>query len=187
MGINNAKLFEAIEFAAKAHRGQFRKGTKIPYVIHPFGVGMKLLECGFSVELVVAGFLHDALEDTNVKAEDIRKRFGERVLKIVRGATEPEHGSKPWKERKAHTIEHLKSATQDVVIVSCADKLDNICSLIRDYQRVGAKLWKRFNAPKEEQGWYYRSLEKVFSARAKGMKHRKIFEEFHDETRRLFK
>lgn len=186
MSTKHAKLFEAIELAARAHRGQFRKGTKIPYLTHPFGVGMNLLECGFPLALVIAGFLHDTLEDTNVKETDIRKRFGERVLKIVRGATEPEHGNKPWKDRKEHTIGHLRSAAQDVVIVSCADKLDNIRSLIRDHQRIGAKLWKRFNAPQEDQRWYYQSLAKVFSARAKGMKRKKILRDFQKETKRLF-
>ncbi len=186
MLVDNMKIFEAVEFAAKAHRRQFRNGTNIPYIVHPFGVGMNLLELGFPADLVIAGLLHDTLEDTNVKAEDIRKRFGERVLKIVRGATEPEHRSKSWKERKEHTIVHLKSAAQDVVIVSCADKLDNIRSLIRDHQRLGDKHWKRFHAPKDEQKWYYQSLTKVLSARAKGIKHQRIFKEFQEETRRLF-
>ena len=186
MTANARKLFDALEFAVKAHHGQFRKGTGIPYVTHPINVGTSLLNYGFPSALVIAGFLHDTLEDTKTKEKDICKRFGERVLKIVLGATEPEHGTKPWRERKEHTVEHLKSAQQDVVIVSCADKLDNIRSLIRDHKKNGERLWKRFNAPKEDQKWYYQSLAKVFKARAQTIKNNNIFMKFESEVTSLF-
>jgi (p)ppGpp synthase/HD superfamily hydrolase len=57
------KLFDAIEFATRAHEGQFRKGTRIPFIIHPLSVAKLLIEREFSEEVVIAGLLHDTLED----------------------------------------------------------------------------------------------------------------------------
>ena len=62
----------ALEVAARAHDGQFRKGTDIPYITHPFAVGILLLKSGCSEEVVMAGLLHDTLEDTSLTVEEIR-------------------------------------------------------------------------------------------------------------------
>ncbi len=55
-------IFKAIEFAAQAHAGHFRKGTKIPYIIHPLAVAKILIENEYSEEIVIAGILHDTIE-----------------------------------------------------------------------------------------------------------------------------
>lgn len=80
----------AIEFAAYAHRNQLRKGTEIPYISHPFGVGMILLEAKCNEEVIIAGLLHDTLEDTETTEDDIHSRFGSEVLRLVQGASEPD-------------------------------------------------------------------------------------------------
>ena len=58
------KLHEAVVFATKAHHGQVRKGSDVPYMIHPFETAQILTEAGCSDEVVIAGLLHDTLEDT---------------------------------------------------------------------------------------------------------------------------
>ena len=75
---------QAIEFAAKAHTGQVRKGTNIPYIVHPIRVAEILVRfyC-FSQPVMIAGVLHDTLEDTSVKAAAIRNQFGEKICEIV--------------------------------------------------------------------------------------------------------
>jgi (p)ppGpp synthase/HD superfamily hydrolase len=67
---------QAIEFAAYAHRTQKRKGTKIPYISHPYAVGMILQQAGCTEEEIAAGILHDTLEDTRTSEKKLRTLFG---------------------------------------------------------------------------------------------------------------
>jgi (p)ppGpp synthase/HD superfamily hydrolase len=76
---------QVIEFATYAHRTQKRKGTKIPYISHPFAVGIILQQAGCKEEVVAAGILHDTLEDTETTEEDLLTLFGPVVLEIVMG------------------------------------------------------------------------------------------------------
>ena len=77
------KIHDAIIFAAKAHEGQRRKGTDIPYITHPFEVAQILMEAGCDETLIIAGLLHDTLEDTEVTAAEIEEQFGPEVLALV--------------------------------------------------------------------------------------------------------
>ncbi|MDR9855775.1 HD domain-containing protein [Paenibacillus sp. VCA1] len=147
----------AIEFAAYAHRHQFRKGSQIPYISHPFGVAMILLEAKCKEEVVMAGLLHDTLEDTDTTDEDLRSRFGEEVLRLVQGASEPDK-SLSWEERKEHTLEFLKSADLSTRQLSCADKLHNLRSVRRDFAVLGDEVWNKFKRGYDKQKWYYVNL-----------------------------
>jgi (p)ppGpp synthase/HD superfamily hydrolase len=177
-------IFEAIEFAVKAHSGQFRKGTKIPYIVHPLSVARILIEHDCPEEVVVAGILHDTVEDTPVTIGDIRRSFGENVASLVAGASEPGK-SDTWENRKRHTIEYLKTAPLDVLFVSLADKLDNIRAIRADYEKLGDAVWSRFNRPKESQAWYYRSLADLFGARIEGP-FASLVKEFRSEVNKVF-
>jgi len=157
-------IFRAIEFAARAHRDHYRKGTRIPYIVHPLNVTKILIEYGCAEEVVVAGILHDTTEDTPVTLGDIRKEFGDKVAVLVEAASEPDK-SDTWEHRKSHTIEYLKTAPMDVLTLSCADKLDNVKSIIEDVEKDGEFVWDRFNRPKDDQEWYYRSLAGVLNSR----------------------
>ena len=157
-------LFDAIEFAVHVHRGHFRKSTRIPYIFHPLNVGRILLESGCSVVVVAAGILHDTLEDTPIVFEDIRAKFGEEVANLVSLASEPDK-SDTWENRKGHTLMSLESASEEVLLISLADKLDNIRSIHRALERDGDAVWSRFRRPKNAQAWYYRNLVDVFQRR----------------------
>jgi (p)ppGpp synthase/HD superfamily hydrolase len=148
---------KALELASKFHEGQYRKNTDIPYITHTVTVGMMLLKKGYSEEVVAAGILHDTVEDTLLTLEEIKREFGSNIAEIVEGSSEPDK-SLPWKARKEHTIEFLKTASEDIRAVVCADKLHNIRSIIRDYEQVGEEVWSRFNAGKEQQKWYYTNV-----------------------------
>lgn len=145
-------------FATRAHRGQVRKGTDIPYISHPYAVGLILQKAGCREEVVSAGIMHDLLEDTDVTLEQIRVKFGLEVAGIVEGCSEPNHDDLPWETRKEHTITYLKTAPIEVRLVACADKLHNVRSMLVDYSRVGEELWKRFKRGREKQEWYYRAV-----------------------------
>lgn len=179
-------IFEAIEFATKAHKGQVRKGTKIPYITHPLGVAKILLQNDCLQEIVVAGILHDTVEDAPVTIEDIRHSFGEKIASLVHGASEPDK-SDTWENRKRHTIEYLKTAPMDVLLVSIADKLDNIRAIREDYEKLGESLWPRFNRSKEKQSWYYQSLAHVFAERQIDQPFASLAAEFKSEVKRVFR
>lgn len=108
----------------------------------------------------IAGLLHDAVEDQGgaPTLEIIRGRFGDRVAAIVEGCTDTDVVPKPpWRKRKERYIKHLKSALPSVKLVAAADKLDNANSILRDYRTDGVTVWKRFNAGKDDQRWFYRA------------------------------
>lgn len=157
-------LFKAIEFAARAHAGQFRKGSRIPYIIHPLQVGKILIEANCEEEIIIAGILHDTVEDTPVKLIDIKKLFGKRVAELVAGASEPDK-SDSWENRKQHTIDFLTTAPIEVVQIMLADKLDNIQTTAIEYQKVGEEFWNRFKRPRPQQKWYHESLRELFFLR----------------------
>ena len=143
---------KAITFATKAHEGQFRKGTKLPYIVHPLEVGVIVSRMTQDKEVIAAAILHDTLEDCK------EVTFGERVAEIVKAESEEKGGS--WNERKANTVKRLKEEkASDMKLVALGDKLSNARSLKRDYQMIGDKLWERFNMKdKRQQAWYYRGL-----------------------------
>ena len=178
-------IFKAIEFAVKAHDGQMRKGTPVPYVFHPFNVAKLLLDYKYPQELVIAGLLHDTIEDTPVTEEDIRKTFNNRIAQLVTGVSEKDKKD-TWENRKKETIKKLKTAPHDILIISCADKLDNIRSIKKDYKELGEKLWDRFNQPGDKQKWYYTNLSQVFSERMKEFDKFPLAEEFVTEVTKVF-
>ena len=178
-------IFQAIEFAAGAHRGQYRKGSKIPYIIHPLNVGKILIEHGCSDEVVIAGILHDTVEDTPVTLDNIRQEFGLKVADLVEAASEPDK-SDTWENRKKHTIGMLKNLSQEAMILVLADKLDNIRAIREDLERDGDGVWERFNRPKGQQKWYYDSLMAVFTDSLTDEQSQNMLDFFTAEVVRVF-
>ena len=138
---------KAIEFATRAHAGQFRKGTSRPYIVHPIEVGDIVSTMTQDEEIISAAVLHDTIEDCEgVSREILAREFSERVAGIV--AQESEDKTKTWMERKSATIEHIRNAPIEVQMVGLADKLSNM----RDIE----ELWNRFRMKdKKIIGWYY--------------------------------
>jgi (p)ppGpp synthase/HD superfamily hydrolase len=148
-------LHNAIIFAVRKHSGQLRKGTDIPYIAHIMEVMQILIENNCREEVIIAGILHDTLEDTDTTPDEIKHLFGKKVLSIVQSETEDK--SLSWLERKTITIDHLKTVSLETKLVCCADKLSNIRSIYADLQTIGDKVWERFNESKEKIQWYYES------------------------------
>ena len=150
-------VHEAMLFAEKAHRGQKRKGTDVDYITHPMEVYQILTSMQAGQELLIAGLLHDTVEDTDVDIDDIQFAFGDRVSTLAANHTENKRLS--WRERKQRTIDTVKVADRDTRLLIMADKVSNLRSMLSDYSRVGEQLWERFNASKEEQSWYNSELQ----------------------------
>ncbi|OZH56096.1 phosphohydrolase [Hydrocoleum sp. CS-953] len=159
------RFTEALVYATELHAHQIRKGSKVPYVSHLLGVASIALEYGADEDEAIAALLHDAIEDQGgptVRVE-IRLKFGERVTEIVDGCTDTDTTPKPpWKERKKAYINRITNATPSVRLVSAADKLHNIRSILKDYRLQGDLLWDLFKGGKQGTLWYYRSLVTAF-------------------------
>lgn len=150
-------LHEAIEYATLAHRNQMRKGTEIPYIVHPIEVAQILSAIGCRKEVIIAGLLHDTVEDTSTTIDEIKRAFGTNVARLVASCSEDK--TKSWEERKKHTISYLANEKDyDVLALVCADKLSNLRSIKADHNKFGNKLWTRFNRGKEKQKWYFNEL-----------------------------
>jgi guanosine-3',5'-bis(diphosphate) 3'-pyrophosphohydrolase len=149
-------LQKALHFATKAHEGQFRKTKETPMISHPIRVAKILQESGFPEEVVIAGYLHDTVEDTFVTLEEIKNEYGAEVSRIVAGNTEDK--TKTWEERKQHTIDWISEAPLEIRALIIADKWDNLQSMVEDYSEMGDNLWKSFKRGKEKQKWYFSSV-----------------------------
>ncbi|WP_427163028.1 HD domain-containing protein [Aliinostoc sp. HNIBRCY26] len=155
------RFSQALIYATELHASQVRKGSGVPYIAHLLGVTSIALEYGANEDEAIAALLHDAIEDQGGAATraEILRRFGENVTNIVDGCTDADTTPKPpWRQRKEAYIAHLATASPSVLLVSSADKLHNLRSLLQDYRLVGESLWQRFQGGKDGTLWYYRTL-----------------------------
>jgi (p)ppGpp synthase/HD superfamily hydrolase len=151
----------ALVFATRKHAGQHRKGTTVPYVAHLLGVAALVLEAGGDEDLAIAALLHDVVEDCGgaPMLQEIRRRFGKRVAHVVDGCTDTDLDPKPpWRQRKEDYIAHLRTADADTRLVSAADKLHNVRSIVATYREIGDRVWERFHGKRDGTLWYYRTL-----------------------------
>ncbi|MRH43664.1 HD domain-containing protein [Aquibacillus halophilus] len=168
---------QAISYAARKHDGQKRKVDDVPYISHPFQVGMLLLQHGHKEEVVIAGLLHDVVEDTDGTLDEIEAMFGKEVASLVSYASEPDK-SLSWEERKKHTIETIKTASVGAKLVVCADKIDNLSSLLQNEKELGESMWDSFKRDKSAQQWYYSNIYRSLTFGLKENEHPKLFDDF---------
>ena len=157
---------QALLFATQKHAGQTRKASTAPYIGHLLGVTSLVLEAGGDEDLAIAALLHDVVEDCGgmPMLKEVRKRFGKRVAHIVDGCTDAYDEPKPpWYDRKTKYLERLRTEDDEVRLVSCADKLHNVGTILRDYRKVGESVWERFRGKRDGTLWYYRALADEFA------------------------
>ncbi len=169
-GMQKSKLPNALSLAMQAHEGQVRKSTTIPYISHPMAVCSIALEFGATEDQAIAALLHDAIEDGGVQyANIIKAQFGDHVHNLVLGCTDgtPDASGKkaPWLERKTAYLQHLEAAPDDVLLVSCSDKLHNARAIVSDLINEGPSVFNRFSSTTEQTLWYYRQLASIFNKR----------------------
>jgi (p)ppGpp synthase/HD superfamily hydrolase len=156
-----SRFNEAFLFAAEKHATQTRKKTDVPYISHLMSVAALVLEAGGGEDEAVAALLHDVVEDCggHPVLEEIRERFGPRVAKIVEGCTDAYTIPKPpWKARKLEYLDILRRSGDEVRLVSAADKLHNVRTILADYRREGDSVWDRFSGRRVGTLWYYRAV-----------------------------
>jgi (p)ppGpp synthase/HD superfamily hydrolase len=160
---------QALNLAARAHQGQTRKGTPIPYIVHPVAVAGLVARYGGDEDQQIAALLHDVLEDGGLGYQREIAGFGPRVLDIVWGCTDgtpDERGQKQeWRARKAAFLDGLRTAPEETLLVSGCDKLSNAHSILEDLIEIGSSVFDRFRGSREGTLWYYEELIRLFSAR----------------------
>ena len=150
-------IYNAIHAAIKAHEHQLRKLDNDLYVAHPLEVGIILAKNNMPDDVIIAGILHDTIEDTEMTLAQIESDFGPRVAMFVNFCSES-NKKDTWKNRKLDYLKGLDDAPIDVLYIVCVDKLTNIKSIHRNYDALGETLWLKFNAGYEEQRWYYSAI-----------------------------
>ena len=162
--ITTARFAAAMTYAHEVHHGQRRKGTGIPYIAHVLGVTAIAIEYGANEDEAIGALLHDAAEDGGGEETlaYIRAQFGDSVADIVLGCSdslvEDPEDKLPWLERKENYLTHLENASASVCLVSAADKLHNVRSIIRDYREHGEDIWERFQGKRDGTLWYYETV-----------------------------
>ncbi|HYB94611.1 MAG TPA: HD domain-containing protein [Vicinamibacterales bacterium] len=158
------RFVSAMVYSHQVHQHQRRKGTGIPYIAHILGVTAIAIEYGASEDEAIGALLHDAAEDGGGEATlaEIRARFGDAVADIVLGCSdslvEDPEDKLPWRDRKENYLAHLENASASVCLVSAADKLHNVRSVIRDYREHGEDIWQRFQGRRDGTLWYYETV-----------------------------
>ena len=150
----------AIYFATRAHNGQKRKSDKeVDMIFHPYTVAMMIQRAGGSDEAVIAGLLHDVVEDTPYNLDDIKNEFGDNIASVVSEVSEKKELE--WEERKQEAMDRIKTASIDGKLVECADKISNLETMYNLYEEIGDEIWNSFKRPKDKQKWYYTEMYKA--------------------------
>lgn len=157
------RIGKAIQTASICHENQYRKNPekKLPYISHPFAVGMMLSHYGFSEDVIIAGILHDTVEDTAMTLQQIEKEFGPAVAVMVCETSEPDK-TLSWEDRKRRYIEHLKIASMEAKAISCCDKIHNMKSMIESLNASG-DIWCNLKRGKDEQIERFAKMLEIFS------------------------
>lgn len=161
----------ALAFAAKHHDRQVRKGTKSPYLTHPANVAVILTRYGRNDDTIVAGILHDVIEDCvrdgytrEMLEQRIGDKFGARVLETVLAVTYRRHDDDgvelSGEDRKPDYLERLSGASEEARWVCAADKIHNVSSIISDLRRTvdPETVWNRFGGGKAKTIRWYREV-----------------------------
>lgn len=172
----SSRVEAALTLAARRHAGQTRKVSGVAYLTHLVHVARVVARYGFDEDHEVVALLHDILEDTCRDdaeragvADEIDQRFGSKVAGAVRALSEPQYddGGRrlTWSERKQAYIVSLEQAPSIALVVSAADKIHNLATLLRNLSTEGPQLWDRFRGGPDESLWFYESVHQVLARR----------------------
>ena len=161
------RLEQALRYAALGHRGQVRRAGELPYFEHIVAVAWILDRAGFDEDVVIAGLLHDLVEDTATTPQDIEARFGRTVVDLVGYCSEQkkdaEGRERPWIDRKRDHLACMARAPVEARAVILVDKLHNLISIEIDV-REGRPVWSQFHADRAQVLSYYRQAIEICTA-----------------------
>jgi (p)ppGpp synthase/HD superfamily hydrolase len=160
-------LERALRWASIWHQGQVRRGSNAPYIEHLVGVAWMLDRLGYPEHVVIAGLLHDIVEDTPATLDEVRAAFGPEVAAIVGYCSEvklDEGGAhRSWDDRKRDHLAALVLAPAEARAVALADKVHNLTSIVLDL-REGRDVWSLFHADRSRVLVYYKEAIRTLGA-----------------------
>lgn len=169
--IYSDKIEKAIRQASLLHRGQLRKGDgSVPFITHPFAIALILSKFSDDEDVIVGGILHDIIEETSYSYEELEKDFGEKIRNMVESVTEcrkVDAPAKTWQERKETYLGLMGKMSHQALIISAADKIHNLLSMMYDYKIVGESMWNKFSVPSDKRLWFYGECLKILQKRLK--------------------
>src|SRR5262245_1451644 len=169
------KINHALAFAAKHHDRQVRKGTRLPYLTHPANVAIILTRYERDEPTVVAGILHDVIEDcvrdaytSDMLQQRIGEQFGQDVLAtglwVTHRRFDDDGIDLAHDERREDYLDRLEGAGESARWVCAADKLHNASTILSDLRRTidPSTVWNRFSGGREETvRWYRRVYDRL--------------------------
>ena len=160
-GSNVDPLTAAIAFAARAHEGQTCRSTDAPKIVHPMEVAAIAATMTSDHEILAAAMLHDVIESCGVTEDALKGEFGDRIAKLVRAMSEEKglDAEEGWQKRKLFSINRLRAASHDQLILTLSDKLSSLRAIRRDLATYGDALWQRFNQRSASMHcWFFSSV-----------------------------
>ena len=173
--IDTIKYKKAIDFSYNFYLGKYRKGVKLPYFTYMSSVSNLIIENNGTTDEAIAGLFHDLLEfDLSSRRENsIKNKFGTKVFNIVKQCSNinlDKTKNSDWIGNKKKFIDSMTKKSQSTLLVSICDKLYSSNCMISDYNRIGKKLWKKYDHSNEHTLWYYKNLCKNFKKYLKNHK-----------------
>jgi len=193
------RIEKAIVRATVLHQSQKRRISGVPYIVHPYSVAFLLAHYVEDEDVIIAGLLHDTLEDIPEYTDEmLRREFGERVYTIVKEVTEDftqaekkDHSTrnKSWRRRKEKYLENLKNDSEEALLIAAADKIHNLRSFLTAFEESGKSAWMKFSRERD-MVWFYEEVVKIIDARLKHpivLELRKTLQLFSEKARSVGK
>jgi len=162
--IDLLKYKQAIDLSYSFYKDKYRKGIKMPYFTYLSSVSNLIIENNGNTDEVIAALFHDLFEfeNNNKRLNQIKRKFGNKVLNIVKQCSSLDILNEKFIENKKKFLDSMSKMSQSSLLVSLCDKLHSTNCIINDYNKIGKKLWKNHHLSSEETNWYYKSLCKNF-------------------------
>lgn len=169
------RIEKAIVRATVLHQTQQRKISGVPYIVHPYSVAFLLAHYVDDEDVIIAGLLHDTLEDIPEYTEQmLQEEFGDRVCAIVKEVTEDftqaekeDHSIRGngWRARKEKYLINLSNDSQEALLVATADKIHNMRSLLDGHALYGDAVWEKFKRNADNLVWFYTEAARIIGER----------------------
>lgn len=179
------RIEQAIRAAAVLHKNQLRKGSiPFPYITHLVATAFTLMDYTDDEDVIIAGLLHDTIEDTDYTIEELQEDFGGRVCEIVEAVSEPKSTPEnkiSWRDKKLAYVRKLKKGPEEAILVAAADKIHNLRTLVEDYTEDHDSFMQDFGKNFAERMEVYQLIANVINNRLQGpilAEFNHVFEEY---------
>lgn len=165
------RIEQALRAATILHKDQVRKGSvPIPYVSHLCAVALIINDYTDKEDVLIAGLLHDTLEDTDYTAQELQDDFGGTVREIVEAVSEPktnEFNQLSWRDQKQYYAKMLRKASPEALIVAAADKIHNMRAIVEEYYDDHVRFMADFKGSLEDRVMMYQDISNAINRNLK--------------------